>query len=46
MNPYEKSLALLDAIDRCEAVTESFEGAVRVSDLVSQLKYWQTLAAR
>ena len=45
MDPYEKSLALLDAIDRCESVTESFEGAVQVSDLVAQQKYWQTSAA-
>ncbi|EJK58626.1 hypothetical protein THAOC_21239, partial [Thalassiosira oceanica] len=30
MGPYEKSLALLDAIDRCESVAESFEGAVQV----------------
>lgn len=46
MGPYEKSLALLDAIDRCESVAESFEGAVQVSDLVSQREYWQTLATR
>jgi len=46
MDPYEKSLALLDAIDRCESVAESFEGAVQVSDLVSQREYWQTLATR
>lgn len=46
MDPYEKSLALLDAIDRCESVAESFEGAVQASDLVSQREYWQTLAAR
>ena len=56
MTPYEKSITLLDAIDRCsfeamslsstseEKSNESFDGAVTVEELTRQYNHWAALA--
>ncbi len=50
MTPSEKSVTLLDAIDRCSSDTgeknsnRNFDGAVTVEELVKQYNYWAELA--
>lgn len=58
MTPYQKSLALLDSIDRCTAGSSekensneysgesTFDGAVTEGELLRQFNYWSDMARR
>ncbi|KAL3803544.1 hypothetical protein HJC23_014092 [Cyclotella cryptica] len=46
MTALEKSMTLLDAIDRCEDNNNTFDGAISKDELIQQYKHWERLSRR
>lgn len=43
MSAIEKSMTLLDAIDRCDGGEGTFEGAISKDELIRQCNYWERM---
>ena len=46
MTNIEKSMTLLDSIDRCDESEGTFEGATSKQELIQQYEYWAETAKR